>query len=173
MDIPVFDADAEVRNILAVDKTVIKRIKEVFPSCVENEKIDRACLKVEAFENQKIHILERIIHPSVYLKCEKFLEDHRKNRNKIVALDIPLLFETKKEGLCDYVIVTWGGYKQQERASQREGMNQFLVEKIQENQMSDDLKKEKADFIIRTFGSMEETYEQLMAILQKISASIK
>ena len=47
----------------------------------------------------------KIIHPEVNLQRKK-AEFVKRQKYKIACFDIPLLFETKGEKRCDYVVVT-------------------------------------------------------------------
>ena len=68
--------------------------------------IDRARLGQRVFSDpEALARLERIIHPMVEAGGKRFLGLCRARRVPIVALDIPLLFESGSERRCDYVLV--------------------------------------------------------------------
>ena len=71
----------------------------------------------------RIKRLERIVHPLVSQAREHFLAQASRDGAKVAVLDIPLLFETGSEKLCDAVIVVSAPADvQRTRALERPGM---------------------------------------------------
>ena len=107
-----------------------EEIAKKFPRAVENGKINRALLGEEVFSDEKkLKLLEKILHPRV---LQKNLEFIAANKNKLVILDIPLLFETGAEKICDYTaLVQTPESIQKERALARgvsgEKLSQILA----------------------------------------------
>ena len=84
-------------------------------------------------------------------------------------MDIPLLFENNLEKICDYVILLYAPKViRKKRAIKRTGMREKIVENIMHNQLSDGLKKKKADFIINTNTTKKNTYTILMKTINLI-----
>jgi dephospho-CoA kinase len=77
-----------------------------------------------------------------------------------------LLFETGGAEAFDKVIVASAGPKlQRERVLARPGMTEAKFRKILERQLPDEEKRSKADFIVDTSGSLDETRAQVRHIL--------
>ena len=108
---------------------------------------DRSELAKIVYNNpDKLKKLESIIHPKVRSKNLEFIKN---SNSKIIVLEIPLLFETKAEEICDYVIfVNVSRETLQNRVMLRPNMNIEKLESILEKQTRITNKAEMADFII-------------------------
>lgn len=153
--IPVFDADSEAHAVLEKNKTALKKIKDEFPSAFSKGSINRKAIGRIVFSNdRKARSLEKIIHPYVLSQLKIFLKREKKSGARLVVLDIPLLFETGLEKICDKIIVvTTSPEIQRRRVLARKGMKSFVLKKIQRKQFSEAIKKKKADFIVPNVGS--------------------
>ena len=163
--VPVFDADAIVRDLQANDPALISAIGERFPGTVTNGVLDRErlALKVLGFPAE-LEALEAIVHPAVQLARTHFIE---KNRDAPALLfDIPLLFETGGEGEFDKVIVVSAPIEvQRERVLARPGMTPDKLDAIVARQMPDKEKSNRADFVVDTGGDLSTTERQVGDIL--------
>ena len=107
-NIPIFDSDKEVKNILECDKTVLFQIQKIWPEVISSElnqeKINKLALADKIFKSKKDRVLlEKIIHPLVKQKRTQFIRNH--SNSKFVGLDVPLLYETKTNEICDVVFL--------------------------------------------------------------------
>ena len=93
--------------------------------------------------------LEAVLHPMVQQHRDRFLADHRRAGTAIVVLDVPLLFETGGDSLCDHVIVV---YARQEtmraRALTRDGMTVKKFDAVVNTQMPVGDKLRRADLAL-------------------------
>ena len=171
LGIPVYDADASVHKLYESGKTGAIAIKKIFPEAISDDgSVDRKILGGIVVGNKtNIKKLEDIIHP--LLKNDR-LDFFEKNINeKIVVLDIPLLFETKGESQVDYVVVvSTSDNIQKQRVLERPDMTEDKFEKILLSQMPNEAKCKKADFIIDTSISVDDAKKQVLNILKKIKA---
>jgi len=171
LGIPVYDADASVHKLYESGKTGAIAIKKIFPEAISDDgSVDRKILGGIVVGNKtNIKKLEDIIHP--LLKNDR-LDFFEKNINeKIVVLDIPLLFETKGESQVDYVVVvSTSDNIQKQRVLERPDMTEDKFEKILLSQMPNEAKCKKADFIIDTSISIDDAKKQVLNILKKIEA---
>ena len=171
LGIPVYDADASVHKLYESGKTGAIAIKKIFPEAISDDgSVDRKILGGIVVGNKtNIKKLEDIIHP--LLKNDR-LDFFEKNINeKIVVLDIPLLFETKGESQVDYVVVvSTSDNIQKQRVLERPDMTDDKFEKILLSQMPNEAKCKKADFIIDTSISIDDAKKQVLNILKKIEA---
>ena len=102
----------------------------------------------------------------VRLHRNQFLTDHRRLGSKIVVLDVPLLFETGNDALCDYVVVVHAGEDTiRRRALARPGMTENKLAGILKTQMPASEKCERADFVMDTDLSPEVTQQHLCSWL--------
>jgi dephospho-CoA kinase len=95
--------------------------------------------------------LESILHPLVRQHRDQFLQDQQRLGSQIVVLDVPLLYETGGDGLCDYVIVVYAGEETiRHRALSRPGMTVEKLSGILATQMPASEKCQRADFVLDT-----------------------
>jgi dephospho-CoA kinase len=163
--IPVFDADAEVRRMQGYGGSLVEDIDRRFPGTMIDGAIDRDLLAARVLaDRDELAALEFIVHPAVALARERFLENNR--GAPALLFEIPLLFETRGESAFDKVIVVSApAAVQRERVMRRESMTADKLDQLLARQMADEQKKERADFVIDTSGSHEETRAQVRTIL--------
>ena len=171
LKIPVYDADASVHKIYESGNIGALAIKDIFPEAISADgSVDREILGSIVVGNKtNIKKLEEIIHP---LLKEDRIDFFKKNINEeIVVLDIPLLLETNGESQVDYVVVVSTSENiQKQRVLKRPNMTEDKFEKILLSQMPNDIKCQKADFIIDTSISIDDAKKQVLNILKKIRA---
>ena len=160
LNIPTHDSDATVALILEKNINVINQITEKWPTCIISSKkktINKIKLGDIIFkEKSQKKILEGIIHPHVMASRDLFLKKNLNIKKKIVGLDVPLLYETRTNKICDYVFLAYASKKiQRKRVLKRKNMTIKKFENIIDNQISDIEKKLKNPIVIRTdFGKL-------------------
>jgi dephospho-CoA kinase len=79
------------------------------------------------------------------------------------------LFENKLEKICDFTILFYAPLAtRKERAIRRRGMQKKILEKIIESQLSDKIKKKKADFIVDTSANKSHCFNEVLKIIELI-----
>jgi dephospho-CoA kinase len=170
--IAVHDADAAVHSLLAAGGVAVPDIIARFGTSVlaDDGGIERKKLGKYVFEHpQDRKILESILHPMVRQHRDQFLADHQRSGRKIVVLDVPLLFETGGDALCDYVVVVHAGEDTiWRRALARPGMTKNKLAGILKIQMPASEKCQRGDFVLDTDLSPEVTQQHLFSWLDEI-----
>jgi dephospho-CoA kinase len=163
LGLPIHDADACVHRLFAKGGRAVAPISNAFPGVVENGAVDRNKLGPMVFgDTDKLKKLESIVHPLVRDERDRFLARHRRRRARLVVLDVPLLFETRGQGLCDEVIVvTAPAFLQHRRALSRPDMTPEKLASILGRQMPDHRKRKLADVIIATGLGFADTHRRL------------
>ena len=166
--IPVFDADAEVRAMQGPGGELVPAIEEAFPGSTGPEGVDRDRLGHQVFADKAaLARLEAIVHPAVAAKRAAFLEANQDKR--AVVFGIPLLFERGgHESVDTVVVVSAPEAVQRARVLARPGMTPQKFEHIFGLQLHDTHKRERADHVIDTSLSLEETREQVEALIATI-----
>ncbi|MCY7270930.1 MAG: dephospho-CoA kinase [Sphingomonas bacterium] len=163
--IPVFDADAEVRALQGFGGKMVDSIEMRFPGTTREGAVDRDLLAARVLgDRDQLAALELIVHPAVIERREAFIIANRSA--PVLLFDIPLLFETDGETAFDKVIVVSAPAAVQcERVMLRPGMTAGKLARIIDRQLPDAIKRERADFVIDTGGSIDETRAQVDEIL--------
>ena len=114
--------------------------------------------------------LERILHPRIRRQWKTEAKRHRNSPDFFFA-DIPLLYETGGETLCDRVVVVACSYKVQlARLTQRMSLKQSEAEQMINSQLPLEEKIARADHMIWNNGSRAVLMEQarfLVALWQQ------
>jgi len=163
--IPVFDADAVVRDLQANDADLIGRIGARFPGTVEDGRLNREELGARVLgQPAELAALEAIVHPAVHRARTRFILDHADA--SALLFDIPLLFETGGHEVFDHVIVVSAPPEiQRARVLARPGMTEEKLAAILERQLPDEEKRLRADFLIDNRGELSTTESQVRDIL--------
>lgn len=169
-EVPIYDADKAVHDLYRAE--AVAPVGAIFPNALIDGKIDRTALSAEVLGNkEKLTQLEAVVHPLVHQKMHGFLELHLKAGEKLVILEIPLLFETQKDYPLDKIAVTFcADDVQKQRAMAREGMTAQKFEAIKARQMPQAEKKRRADFLIDTGQTPAQTQQTVDEIIQTCRA---
>jgi dephospho-CoA kinase len=163
--IPVFDADAEVRRMQGPGGELVEAIGRRFPGSVVGGAIERDRLTTYVVaDRDQLAALEFIVHPAVAKARERFIDANR--GAAALLFDIPLLYETGgDDGFDTVIVVSAPAHVQRERVMGRDGMTAEKFDRLLARQMPDEQKRERADFVIETGGSLDETRAQVGRIL--------
>jgi dephospho-CoA kinase len=163
--VPVFDADAAVHALQGPDGELVGAIEAHFPGTTGAAGVDRTSLAEAVLgDGAKLRRLEALVHPAVAREREAFLAAH--GDAPLVVLDIPLLLEGGGADEVDKVaIVSAPSEVQRARVLARAGMSEEKLARIIGCQMPDEEKKARADFVIPTGGTIEETRQAVRRIL--------
>tara|TARA_B110000444_G_C18742621_1_gene548736 strand:- start:77 stop:676 length:600 start_codon:yes stop_codon:yes gene_type:complete len=154
--VPVFNADDCVHQLIGPNGKLVSLIGQRFIGTLEKNKnsqcINRVILGNIVFKDKKKKKeLESIIHPQVSIERKKWKEQAQRQRSKAICYDVPLLYETKGEKLCNFVVVVSAPlFVQKHRALNRADMTEKKFNNILKNQISDKEKRKRADFIVNS-----------------------
>ncbi len=164
--VPVHDSDAVVHALY--EGEAVPLIEQAFPGSTANGKVDRNKLAAMVLDDPAaLRRLEAIVHPMVKAARDRFLADAEARGERIVVLDIPLLFETAAQGGCDAVVVVSAPADiQRQRVFGRPGMTEDKYAAILTKQMPDAEKRRRADFIVDTSKDFDHARAQVRDILQ-------
>ncbi len=109
LGVPVNDADAIVHELIGPGGRAVSTVEDSFPGVTIVGAVDRAALWAKVFDDpDALKTLEQILHPLVEAQRDRFLKQSCRYRKRVVALDIPLLYEVEADKLCDATIVVSG-----------------------------------------------------------------
>ena len=172
LNIPIFDADKEIKRILN-RQNIKDKIKKIWPSSIKNNNINKLKLRSIIFsrKDQKKK-LERLIYP--YLEIEKDKFENINYSKKILVYDIPLIYETKSQKKYDLILLTnCSKLLQEKRVLKRDKISNSLFEKIVKSQLTFDEKIKFKPIIINTDNLKLFIFIKITFILIKILITLK
>jgi dephospho-CoA kinase len=171
----LFDADQAAHQLVNLDLEVKREIRREFGSAIfsVDQELNREELRHIVFNDAaKRRALEQILHPRIRRQWSTEAETHRNSPDFFFA-DIPLLYETGGEKLCDRVVVVACSYRTQLRwLMERTSLEHSAAEQMINSQMPLGEKIRRADHVVWNNGAHAALAEQarsLAALWQKQS----
>ena len=170
--VPVHDADATVHRLLSVGGAAVPAVVQAFGAGLVDDTgaVDRVALARVVFSDlEALRRLESLLHPLVRQDRARFLK--RAPRTRLVALDIPLLYERGLEGQCDAVLVVHAPpFLQKQRALRRPGMTPERFDSLLARQMPQHEKLRRAQWVVQTGLGLRKTRTALEKLLHGLNA---
>lgn len=170
--IAVIDADLLAREIVKKGQECLNDLKNVFGNQVLtiDGELDRKKLGQIVFsDDSKLELLNSVTHPHIRRRMKAQMNELESKNNKVLVLDIPLLFEANMEDLVDIVLVVFAKEEIQiKRIMERDNCTQEEAMRIIKTQISQQDKISKSDYTIDNSGTIEELKEKLNGFLEKI-----
>ena len=159
------DADDISRSLTGKDGAALPEIRRVFGDdfFTPDGELDRGKLGAYIFADEAARrALEGIIHPLVQRRMLEDMDAAALDGKRVVILDVPLLFETGMDALCDE---TWTLYvdrqTQLERVMARDGLSAEEAQARIDSQMSSEERNARATRAINTDQPIERTRAEL------------
>jgi dephospho-CoA kinase len=172
LGIPTIDSDVLAREALAPRSAGIAAVAERFGRKVfkGDGSLDRDALaKIVFSDPESRKALEAIVHPYVRRRTDEWFATLDVRRHPYAIADIPLLYEVKRESDFDGVIVVACSPEiQLRRLLDRDISKPEALQRLAAQLPLDD-KIARADYVIRTDGSFEETDRQVEALHARLS----
>jgi dephospho-CoA kinase len=149
-----FDADAAAHQLTSDPEVKQTLIREFGPEIFSNTgDLNRAHLRAIVFADAaRKTALEQILHPRIRQQWSTEAETSRKSGDLFLA-DIPLLYETGGETLCDgVVVVACSREVQLRRLIARTALSRSEAEKMINSQMPLTEKMERANHVVWNNG---------------------
>ena len=174
--VPIWSADAAVDRIYSSGGGGAVALAGICPCAIrpEDDSVDRSALRdsVER-DSSLLNGIEACVHPLVREDRKMFTEAAAKSGERLVAVEIPLLYETGGETEVDAVaVVSVPSEMQRERVMARPGMTEGRFRALVERQMPDSEKRARADYLVdaRTPALARRGVEEILRdILRKES----
>lgn len=162
------DADRLVHHLLQHDRDTKEAIAAAFPAAKSKFGIDRSALAAHISKHPAALVeLEAILHPRVRMIEEAAIAHAKRNGLRALVLDIPLLFETDAQQLCDVVVVAHAPMRhRRRRAFLRPGMTQEKWRRLLARQLPDYVRNHAADVVISTAIGKAATRRTVQRLLQ-------
>ena len=173
--VPTIDADALVHQALTAGSPAVPRVAARFGQGVldPDGSVDRKALGRMVFADARARAdLEALLHPEVFRRIDQWFASLVTKAPPFLfaVADIPLLFETRHEGLFDRVIVaTCSPARQMERMMERDGLTREEAQARLRAQWPIEDKARFAHYVIDTNGTFEETDGQVDHVIAEIT----
>ena len=166
-NVPTLSSDEVVKDLYQ-RKDVINKVNNAFG--FEGNSINKDLLRKHLADNPKdIKKINKIVHPLVKQEIVKFLKENNKG---LVAVEVPLLYESKMDNLFDVIIaVDIDSKKQAKLISERDGNKSADLKEI--NKASTfDKNKNKADFIINNDADLNSLNNTVIKLINKLKCRL-
>src|SRR5690348_8120885 len=163
-----FDADQAAHDLVDLDEVKQELLNEFsFSVFSPAGDLNRAALRAIVFQDAaKKQALEKILHPRIRSQWGIEAEKHRKSSEFFFA-DIPLLYETGGQTLCDrVVVVACSGDIQLTNLMRRMGLERGAAQAMINSQMPLEEKMKRADHVIWNNGDKTMLANQASDLLE-------
>jgi dephospho-CoA kinase len=172
LGVPTIDADILARRAVEPGTPGFASVVARFGRQVLDESgaLDRRTLGALVFSDPIARSdLEAIIHPVVRQHMDDFFRSHESKGHPFAVADIPLLYETGRQGDFDVVVVTACEPDAQiRRVIARDGLTDEEARRRVAAQLPIAEKVRRADFVIRTDGPVEDTNRQVRELWERL-----
>ena len=171
-NIPIFDADKEIKKILDSEKIKVK-LKNRWPSIIKKNNLDKLKLRSIIFSNDKEKKrLESLLYPYLDIEMKKF--EMINDEKNILVYDVPLIYETKSQKNYNLILLANCNKKlQRKRVLVRDKISISLFENIIKSQLSFNKKMKYKPKVIDTDGSKLSIFMKIVLLLIKIQIEFK
>ncbi len=163
--VPVIDADEISRSLTAKGGAALPAIREIWGEAVfDGEELNRRALSDIVFSDPaERDKLNAIIHPMVLTEIHRQMDE----TEGPVVMDVPLLYEVGMDSWCDEIWCAYAPQKEQVRRVRKRGDITWAeaLRRIH-SQMPVMEKRRRADYVIRTTGTKEESGRAAVSLWQ-------
>lgn len=162
----LIDADKIARDVVEPGSPVLARVAEQFGQAViqPDGSLNRKKLGEIVFADKEARkLLESLLHPAIRAQLREQKETaEREQPDKLVVVDVPLLYESGYEHMYQEIMVVYVPREvQRERLIRRDGLSEAEADRRLDAQMPIEIKRERADILVDNSGSLEETERQI------------
>lgn len=174
--IPVIDADQVAHRLMQPGRASWQAIKDHFgvEFLQADQSINRQELGKLVFANPaQLQKLDHLLHPLINREMAAEVEKYRQQRAKMIVLDVPLLYESGEDKLCDQILViTLPEEEELRRLRKRNHLSKKEAQERLTSQMPLPEKEARANYVVDNAGTISELEEKLAHVLQKIKAGV-
>ncbi|HEV58353.1 MAG TPA: dephospho-CoA kinase [Phycisphaerales bacterium] len=169
---PVIDADAIGHELLDAEPHRTRLVETFGEEIIGAEgRVDRRALADCAFASaEAVATLNGILHPPIRQRCQEEIGRHQaKGRGPAIVLDAPLLVEAGLADACDVLVfVECDRSRRFERWARGDRDRAAALEKRENFQISLDMKRQMADYIVGNNSGLSAITEQVARILSAL-----
>ena len=167
--VPVYDSDQRAKSLMQHDDSIIIKIKKEFgDNSYLNNQLNRPYIGEIVFKNElKLKQLNSIVHPVVRTDFNNWLSQN--SNAKFVIKEAAIMIESGAYKDLDKLIVV--NANREHKIKWIKKRDHLLLEDIEnriQNQLSDEIRNQYADFIIENSSSKKELKQQVLSIYNKL-----
>ena len=164
----IIDADKIGHMVLKVEEVKKQLVNKFGESILKDNEVNRVMLGKLVFENKEnLKELNNIIHPQIRKNILEQIKVHKDE--KLVFIDVPLLFEARFDDLVEKIIVVSLDEKTQlERLMYRNSLSKEEALQRIKSQIPVREKEKLGDYVVDNSFTQENTYKQVDRILEKL-----
>ena len=170
---PVIFADDISKELLANDPDVKNEIVSEFGAkAYQGKKINKKLLADNIFSNpSKLKKINSILHHRVRKRIEFISKEYFETKD-FVFVEAAIIYESKIEKMYDFVVLIVADEKlRMKRISKSEKISEKDFINRSQNQLSDEVKKKKADFIFINNGTKAELKDKAILLSTLLKAT--
>ena len=170
LGVPVYDSDQRAKSLMQHDDSIIIKIKKEFgDDSYLNNVLNRSHIAEIVFKNElKLKQLNAIVHPVVRTDFNNWLSQN--SNAKFVIKEAAIMIESGAYKDLDKLIVV--NADREHKIKWIKKRDHLLLEDIEnriQNQLSDKMRNQYADFIIENNSSKKELKQQVLSIYNKLT----
>ena len=166
---PVYISDFKASELINRDEEIKNHLIELFGKDIyqPDGNLDKKRLAGIIFNDKEaIKQVNGIVHPAV---TRDFMEWCSAQRRPLLFFESAILFEAKLENLFDYIIlITTDLETRVERVISRDSTTREKVIERINNQMPDEIKQTKSDFVIYN-NNDDKVIKQILSIIHQLN----
>lgn len=171
LDVPVYIADDEAKALMNRSKVIKRKLIQLFgESAYKEQKLNRPYLASKIFSDKTLlSKMNAIVHPKVASHFKRWL---KKQDASYVIKEAAIIFENNLENQYDYIITVIADKDLRiKRVMQRDNASKEKIQSIINNQLSDDEKVKRSDFVIvnndleTAKAQAKDIHQQLLRLL--------
>lgn len=167
LGVPVYIADDQAKRLMNSSKVIRRKLIDLFgeDAYVDNE-LNRPYIASKIFNDATfLAQMNAIVHPKVGLDFKRWL---KKQQSTYVIKEAAIIFEHQMQSQYDYIITVTADTKDKiARVVKRDGTSEAKIMAIINNQMTDEEKVKKSDFVIVN-DRLEDTKKQVLKTHTKL-----
>ncbi|MBQ6710803.1 MAG: threonylcarbamoyl-AMP synthase [Clostridia bacterium] len=162
----VLDADKVYAQLLKTDNPMTRMLCHHFPGVWKEGVLDRKKLADIVFSDPKaLETLNFITHSQVKAQMHHTVEH---SDSKLIVLDVPLLFESGIDQLCDLTLAVLADREGSlARIMKRDGIDRPRAEARLNSQPHDDFYRARADLLLHNTGTLAQFEEKVDTFVKK------
>lgn len=172
---PVIDLDVISHEVIEFSSVVEKIVQNFGREVLDEDEagnytVSREKLGKIIFSDKKKRLaLNSIMHPEILKVMHKKILECKSEKNKIIFVEVQLLFEVQWEKEFDYILLVAAKRDMQvRRVLERDKRSEEEAWNIINSQMSLDEKREKSDFVIENDGNMDDLNKKVDKFLKSL-----